>query len=452
MIRTIAIIGRPNVGKSTLFNTLINRKEALTSENPGLTRDRTYSYFMPEGNLKYLIIDTGGFMLGTEKPLVEKVNIQVDIAIQQADLLLFVVDAKEGSVPMDMDIAQKLRKTFKPVILVANKADMPERDIHSNEFFELGFGEIIAVSALLKRNMSGLIDKIISKLPDSFEDKKTNGHLTLSVVGKPNVGKSTLVNRMVGEKRVIVDEEPGTTRNPAKCYLEINGKEWELVDLAGISRRKKGKDVEDIISMVAARKEIERSNACIFLLDLTQELSFVDSRIAGWIVETATPVIIAGNKKDLIEETEEMEESYFLSLIEQMPFMDFASFVMISAKEGQGIKRIHDELGKIMKNSFKEIPQEKLDLLLKKIISKRPPPRAANVRPRVLKLYQESINPPVFKLRINHYRLDKIPQHWKNYVRNSIYKEFDYYGVPLTVKFIPHIGRRAGKGIRIKKQ
>jgi GTP-binding protein len=447
MIKTIAIVGRPNVGKSTLFNTLINRKAAITSPNPGLTRDRTYSYFEPQGNLKYLLIDTGGLMLDTGKPIVEKVNLQVDVAIDQADLLLFVVDAKDGLMPVDRDIAQKLRKTAKPIILVVNKADTPSKDDMLVEFYSLGFERLVSVSALAKRNITGIINEIAEFLPESSEETHPEDHLTMCVVGKPNVGKSTLVNQLVGEKRVIVDSTPGTTRNPAKCYMEINGRKWELVDLAGIWRRNRGKEVEEIISMIAARREIEKADACIFMLDLSEELSFQDRRIAGWIVETATPVIIAGNKVDLIEEMEEgLEEKFHKALVQYMPFMNFAPFIMISAKDGIGIGRIYKELDKIMANSFREIPQEELDFLIEKIVGHKPPPEVANQRPKVLGLYQERVNPPVFKIRVMHHRLDKIPQHWKNYVRNSIYKEFNYYGVPLTVEFIK-VGKRK-KGIR----
>ncbi len=442
MIKTIAIVGRPNVGKSTIFNTIISRREALTSPNPGLTRDRTYSYFEPEGNLKYLLVDTGGLMLNSKKTIEEKVNIQVDVAIDQADLLLFIVDVKDGLLPMDESIAQKLRMTLKPVVLVVNKADSPHKDISTSEFYKLGFSEVVTVSALSKRNLTGLVDIILKNLPDSFADEISDECMTLCVVGRPNVGKSTLVNKLVGEDRMIVDSSPGTTRNPARCYFEINGRQWRLVDMAGMWRKKRGKEIEEIISMLAARKEIERSNACIFLLDLSEPISFQDSRIAGWIVETATPVIITGNKMDLIKAKKGIKEEYNEILIKLMPFMKFAPFIMISAKTGRGIKSIYEELEKIMHNSFRKISQEELDILLDKILSHRPPPEAANVRPEILKLYQESINPPVFKLLVNHYRLDKIPQHWKNYVRNSIYKEYNYYGVPVTVEFRKYTSRR----------
>jgi GTP-binding protein len=444
MINTIAIVGRPNVGKSTLFNTLLNRNEALTSPNPGLTRDRTYSYLMPHGDLKYLLIDTGGLELDSGKAIAEKINLQVDIAIEQADLLLFVVDTKDGLLPMDDQIAHKLRKTKKRVITVINKSDSPKKDIASGEFYSLGFDEYVTISALAKRNISGVIDKIIKILPDSLEEEKQDENLTLCVIGRPNVGKSTLVNRLAGKERVIVSDVPGTTRNPAKCYIDINGRQWELVDLAGIWRRNRGKDVEEVISMIAARRELERANACIFMLDLSETLSFQDSRLAGWIIETATPVIIAGNKADLIEDEKDikdLEESYHVSLLRQMPYINFAPFITISAKEGKGMKRIYDELEKVMANSFRRISQDELDALLQKILVQRKPPKAASVRPEVLKLVQERVNPPVFKLKVIHPRIDKIPQHWKNFVRNCIYKEYGYYGVPLTLEFLKAKGK-----------
>ncbi|MFH1416028.1 MAG: ribosome biogenesis GTPase Der [Elusimicrobiota bacterium] len=442
MTKTIAIVGRPNVGKSTLFNTLINRKEALTSPNPGLTRDRTYSFFSPEGKNRYLLIDTGGLILGAERPIDEKVNMQVDIAIEESDLLLFVVDTKDGPVPLDEKIADKLRKISKPVLLVANKSDSPKYDMHSSEFFGLSLGEPLAVSAKEKRNITGIIERILTMLPDSEEDTDDEDRLRLCITGRPNVGKSTLMNSLAGENRVIVDDEPGTTRNPAKCYINIDGCDWEVIDLAGIWRKKRGKEIEEVLGMIAALKEIERANACIFMLDLSKPLSTGDSRIAGWIVEKATPVVIAGNKMDLIDISREKTEAYYDALIEKMPFMGFAPFVMISASDGTGIKKLKNELGRIKNNTFKQIDQEELDICLEKIIAHRPPPKAANIRPIVLKLYQKGVNPPVFRLVINHYRLDKIPQHWKNYVRNTIAKEFNYYGVPVTVQLKKHISSR----------
>jgi GTP-binding protein len=383
-----------------------------------------------------LLIDTGGLVLDAGEPLTEKINFQVDIAIGQADLLLFIVDIKDGPVPADYEIASKLRKTRKPVLVVANKSDSPSRDTDAYGFFELGIGEAIAVSAKNRRNISGLIEKIDSMLPGSTEDDndEANTNPALCIVGKPNVGKSTLVNKIVGEQRVIVDDSPGTTRNPAKCLHKINNEDWILVDMAGMWRKKRGKHIEEIISMIAARKEIERSDAVILMLDLSEPLTFQDSRLAGWIVEAAKPCIVAGNKLDLIDVSKLSEEEYRASLIKTMPFMKFAPLILISAKNGRGIKKIYSELKKVMKNSRKKIPQEKLDAFIKKVVSKRPPPKAANIRPQIIKLTQAASGLPVFFMLLRHHRLDKIPIHWVNYVKNELYREFEFYGVPVVLK------------------
>ncbi len=435
-IKTIAIVGRPNVGKSSLFNVFINRREALTSPNPGLTRDRSYSYFFPEGNFKYLLIDTGGLMLGTDKDIEEKVNMQVEVAIEEADLLLFVTDAKDGLTPMDEEIAGNLRKTDTPIILVVNKSDIPNMDVAAADFYKLGFNEVVSISAIHKRNIAGLTESIIGILGESNEEKSDSSYLKLCIAGKPNVGKSTLLNLLAGEQRVIVDKVPGTTRNPAKCYLKIEDIDWEITDLAGVSRRKRGKEVEEIISMLASRREIERADICIFMLDLTEPLTFQDCRIAGWIIDSGTSVIIAGNKEDCIEDKSDNEELYRENLLNVMPFMWFAPLILLSAKEGKGINRLYKELKKVVQSTFTEIPQHELDMLLTKMISKRPPPESANKRPIVVKLKQKRVNPPVFNLFIKHHRIDKIPQHWKNYIRNSIYKHYEYYGAPVKVNFV----------------
>lgn len=433
MIKTIAIIGRSNVGKSTLFNRLIKKREALTSSSPGLTRDRNYSYFSPQENLKYLLIDTGGLITRAQKKIEEKVNMQVEVAIDQADLLLFVVDIKKGLTGIDKELSQKIRRASKPVILVVNKSDSHDKDIMANEFYELGFKEMVVISAIHNRNIYNLVDKIIKIYPDSSTERIVKGKVKLSIAGKPNVGKSTLVNRLAGQERVIVDEKPGTTRNPTKCNIKINNEMWEVIDLAGTWRKRTNKETSEIISMIASRREIERAEVSILILDLTSPLTFQDKRIAGWIVESGTSVVIVGNKKDVIEQKPGIEDSYEFSLYTEMPFIRFAPFVMISAKSGEGIDNMVSVLKKVKENSLRKINSQESNDLIREIVANRPPPKFANKRPKVLGLVQEKIHPTVFSVLIKHPRLDKIPQHWKNYVRNSIYKKLDYYGVPIKI-------------------
>ncbi|MGM0441248.1 MAG: ribosome biogenesis GTPase Der [Elusimicrobiota bacterium] len=433
MIKTIAIVGRVNVGKSTLFNALLRKNIAPTSPNPGLTRDRTYSYFVPDNKSTYLLIDTGGIMLETKAGIENKVNFQVEVALQEADLILFVVDVITGLTPVDKQIADKLRKTQKPVLLVVNKADSPGKDIQSSEFYSLGFNNMVVASGEHKRNIDEISSKIKTIIPGSSKEKSQNDFLKLCITGRPNVGKSTLLNQLMGQNRVIVDSNPGTTRNPAKGYLKTPNYEWEITDLAGLWRKKRGKPIEDIVSMITARREIKRADACILMLDLTKELSLQDKRIAGWIVEGGNAVVLAGNKSDRIIYEEGLEEAFERSLIDQMPFIDFAPFIMISAKEGRGIITIFEKLEKIMVNYKKEISQENLDTLIRRCVNKRPPPEAANMRPEIKGLYQVDKNPPLFKIIVRHHRIDKIPDHWINYIKNSIRSEFDFYGVPVRV-------------------
>ncbi|NLB35091.1 MAG: ribosome biogenesis GTPase Der [Elusimicrobia bacterium] len=441
MIRSIAIVGRPNVGKSSLFNALINKRKALTSPNPGLTRDRSYAYFNPVGDASFILIDTGGLIIGADQAIDEKVNSQVDVAIDQADLILFVVDSADGVTSMDEMVADKLRGVTKPIILVANKADSPERDIMSSDFWRLGFEDIVSVSAVHRRNIQGITEKIIAKLPDSRGGKEESEYTTLCIAGKPNTGKSMLVNRITGTERVIVDSVPGTTRNPARSFVDILGEKWELVDLAGMWRKKKSKDVEEVISMLASRREIAASDICVFLLDLTEPLTFQDKRIAGWIIEGQTSVVVAGNKADLVDVTPEIIDAYRKELISRIPYLEFAPFVLISAKTGLGIKKLFSEIKKVKDSASRTIPQEELDQLLGRMIANRPPPETAGVRPVPVRLTQEGDSPPVFKISMKHYRIDKLPEHWRNYAKNYIMNEYKYYGAPVTVK-IAGVGRR----------
>ncbi|MEA3507246.1 MAG: GTPase, partial [Elusimicrobiota bacterium] len=281
MSKTIAVVGRPNVGKSALVNAFLNRREVPISDNPGLTRDRNYSHFeTPSGN-EYLLIDTGGLIFHSGDTLNDKVNLQAEVAMDQADIIIFVTDIKEGCMPVDEDISNKLRKISKPVILTVNKADSPALNLTETDFYKLGFKETIAVSALHKRNIYNLIDMIERIIPSPLEKRQQESIHTLAIAGKPNVGKSTLLNTLLGEERVIVDDKPGTTRNPARSYININGESWRIVDLAGLHRKKRGKEVEEIISMVIARREIDGSDVCILMLDLTEPLTFQDKRIAS---------------------------------------------------------------------------------------------------------------------------------------------------------------------------
>ncbi len=434
MISSAAIVGRPNVGKSTLYNALLDRKKALVSSNPGMTRDRTYSLFYPTAGKKCLLVYTGGLIMKTGDPFEEKINMQVDAALKQAEIILFVVDLKEGLLPADEDVAQKLRKTSKPVLLVVNKADLPLHEKDSAEFYSLGFKNMVTVSAMHKRNISACVDFISSNLRLEKERETEPGLRVLSIAGKPNVGKSTLVNKISGEERVIVDRMPGTTRNPARCPVELQGHSWELADLAGMWRKKRGKKAEDLISMTASRKEIEFSDVTVLMMDLTLPLSFQDKRIGGWIIESGCGVVAAGNKYDLTEKNEGIKEAYEISFRQTMPYLDFAPFILISASTGKGLENLYRTVNRVYLNAHKRVPQEELDLFLKKAVDKKPPPPAANERPRVISMAQTGVNPPVFTIFVRHPRLDKIQQSWKNYIRNSIYREFKYYGVPVKVK------------------
>ncbi|MGM0567600.1 MAG: ribosome biogenesis GTPase Der [Elusimicrobiota bacterium] len=441
MINTVAIIGRPNVGKSTLFNALLEKRRALTSSNPGMTRDRTYAAFNPSKNKKCLLVDTGGMVPGSKEYMPGKINMQVEIALSQADIILFLVDAKSGLLPLDEEIAQKLRRTNKPVQLVVNKADIPEHEVSKAEFYALGFNEITAVSAVHKRNISSCVEFISQHTPAAEAKEEKDSRRILSIAGKPNVGKSTLVNKIFGEERVIVDECPGTTRNPASCPVKIKGKDWEIVDLAGMWRKKRGKEVEDLISMTASRREIENSDICILMLDITKPISFQDKRIANWIVESGAGVIAAGNKLDLGAGINNIEEVYEEGFSLEFPYLYFAPFILVSAKTGEGIEELLGMINRVYENAHKRISDEDLDLLLRRAIKKKPPPEAANERPIILSLTQRGVNPPCFTLLVKHRRLDKIQESWKNYIRNLIYREFGYYGVPIKIKMKKHRSR-----------
>nr|WP_284698217.1 ribosome biogenesis GTPase Der [Thermoanaerobacterium thermosaccharolyticum] len=427
----VGIVGRPNVGKSTLFNKITGQRISIVEDKPGVTRDRIY-YETEWLGRKFILVDTGGLEPDSEDEFFSKIRMQVEAALKTVDLILFVIDAKDGLSPVDEDIANMLRKSHKKVILVLNKVDsFKEMPISYYDSMRLGFGEPIAISASNGLGIGDLLDEVIKNIPEHIDDYDEET-IKICFIGKPNVGKSSLVNKILGEERAIVSDIPGTTRDALDTYFEKDDKKYVIIDTAGM--RKKGR-IEDKIerySVLRALSAIDRSDICILVIDATEGPTEQDTKIAGYAFEQNKAIIIAVNKWDLIEKDNNTVNEYLKLIKEKFSFMSFASTIFISAKTGQRLNKLFEEINSVWEEYNKRISTGLLNNVISEALLINPPPAEKG---RLLKIYyvtQFGIKPPSFAVFVN----DPEIMHF-SYVRfleNTIRDNFGFQGVPLKIE------------------
>jgi GTP-binding protein len=427
----VGIVGRPNVGKSTLFNKITGQRISIVEDKPGVTRDRIY-YETEWLGRKFILVDTGGLEPDSEDEFFSKIRMQVEAALKTVDLILFVIDAKDGLSPVDEDIANMLRKSHKKVILVLNKVDsFKEMPISYYDSMRLGFGEPIAISASNGLGIGELLDEVIKNIPEHIDDYDEET-IKICFIGKPNVGKSSLVNKILGEERAIVSDIPGTTRDALDTYFEKDNKKYVIIDTAGM--RKKGR-IEDKIerySVLRALSAIDRSDICILVIDATEGPTEQDTKIAGYAFEQNKAIIIAVNKWDLIEKDNNTVNEYLKLIKEKFSFMSFASTIFISAKTGQRLNKLFEEINSVWEEYNKRISTGLLNNVISEALLINPPPAEKG---RLLKIYyvtQFGIKPPSFAVFVN----DPEIMHF-SYVRfleNTIRDNFGFQGVPLKIE------------------
>ncbi|WP_432416342.1 ribosome biogenesis GTPase Der [Thermoanaerobacterium thermosaccharolyticum] len=427
----VGIVGRPNVGKSTLFNKITGQRISIVEDKPGVTRDRIY-YETEWLGRKFILVDTGGLEPDSEDEFFSKIRMQVEAALKTVDLILFVIDAKDGLSPVDEDIANMLRKSHKKVILVLNKVDsFKEMPISYYDSMRLGFGEPIAISASNGLGIGDLLDEVIKNIPEHIDDYDEET-IKICFIGKPNVGKSSLVNKILGEERAIVSDIPGTTRDALDTYFEKDNKKYVIIDTAGM--RKKGR-IEDKIerySVLRALSAIDRSDICILVIDATEGPTEQDTKIAGYAFEQNKAIIIAVNKWDLIEKDNNTVNEYLKLIKEKFSFMSFASTIFISAKTGQRLNKLFEEINSVWEEYNKRISTGLLNNVISEALLINPPPAEKG---RLLKIYyvtQFGIKPPSFAVFVN----DPEIMHF-SYVRfleNTIRDNFGFQGVPLKIE------------------
>lgn len=425
----VALVGRPNVGKSTIFNRLVGKKIAIIEDTPGVTRDRIY------GNVKYNnynfhLIDTGGIDISEEK-FNDSIKIQAELAIDEADLVLFVVDGKEGLTANDSVIRDILRKSNKEIILVINKIDSKLYKEHEYDFYELGFDKIIEVSGEQNIGFSNLFNEITNNLKEVPEEEDST--IKFSVIGRPNVGKSSLVNAILNEERVIVSNEAGTTRDAIDTVFNYHDEKFTVIDTAGM--RKKGKVYEAVekYSLLRSLKAIDRSDVCLVVIDASEGIIEHDKHIAGYAKEAGKATIIVVNKWDLIENKDEEMKKFIKDIRNNFQFMPYAPIVFLSSLTKKRIHTLMPEVIKVYENSHREVGTSLINDVLKDAYELNLPPTYKGKRLKIYFAHQSNIAPPTFEIKVNNKGL--IHFSYERYLENKIREAFDFEGTPIVLSF-----------------
>ena len=425
----VEVVGRPNVGKSTLFNRLAGERISIVQDTPGVTRDRIYADVEWTGR-KFTLIDTGGMEIGAEDIILKQILQQAEIAIETADVVLFVTDGKTGMTDDDKQVANMLRKTKKPVVLAVNKVDSVERDsMNIYEFYELGIGDPIAISAGQALGLGDMLDEVIAYFPEQQEYDEEDEVIKVAIIGKPNVGKSSLINKILGEDRLIVSDIAGTTRDAIDTPIEIDGQKYIFIDTAGMRRKSKIKEEIERFSIIRAVAAVERCDVAILLIDANEGITDQDTKIAGIAHERGRAAIIAVNKWDVIEKNDKTMNQYLKDIGNELAYMPYAPKVFISALTGQRIKRMLELIQTVYQNHALRISTGLLnDVLIEATAMQQPPADKG----RQLKLYymtQVSIKPPTFVIFVNDRELFHFS--YRRYIENQLREAFGFVGTPI---------------------
>jgi GTP-binding protein len=426
----VAIVGRTNVGKSTLLNRLAGRRIAVVADLPGTTRDRVFAFVSWQG-WELTVVDTGGWQTKASTSLEQKVKQQVEAAIAQADAIIFLVDAKDGAIAADEEIADILRTANKPIMLAVNKVDSAKQANQVADFYHLSIGEPIPISAHHNRGIDELMDAVLASLSPQPISIAETGEAKLAIVGRPNVGKSTLLNTLLRDERAIVHESPGTTRDLLDAVIRWDDKEILLVDTAGIKRRGRVGAGVDYYSLLRALQAINRCDVALLLIDASEFITAQDMHIAGYIIEVGKGIILLVNKWDLVPQEQRQEFKH--SVEQRLRFAHYIPIIYISAKLGQGINRILPQAWEIWQERQKQIPQSEVDELVKQAIGSHPPPRTGSRRLHIARAYQDESQPATFVLKVNDPKL--VHFSYQRYLENKLRRGFDFRGVPLKLIF-----------------
>ena len=425
----VAVVGRPNVGKSTLFNALAGERISIVKDTPGVTRDRIYAEVSWLGRA-FTLIDTGGIEPESKDIILSQMREQAQIAIDTADVIIFMSDVHQGLVDADAKVADMLRHSRKPVVLVVNKVDSFEKympDVY--EFYNLGIGEPIPISSAGKLGLGDMLDEVLNYFPEETEGEQEDGRTKVAIVGKPNVGKSSLINHLIGEERVIVSEIAGTTRDAVDTEVAWNGREYIFIDTAGLRRKSKIKEELERFSIIRAVTAVERADVVILMIDATEGVTEQDAKIAGIAHDRGKGIIIAVNKWDAIEKDDKTMYKHTDRIRQVLSFMPYAEILFISAKTGQRTSRIFDMVDVVLENNSMRIATGVLNEIMSEAVAMQQPPSDKGKRLKLYYITQVAVKPPTFVIFVN----DKKLMHFSytRYLENRIRDAFGFQGTSL---------------------
>ncbi|PWM36747.1 MAG: ribosome biogenesis GTPase Der [Clostridiales bacterium] len=427
----VAIVGRPNVGKSTFFNRICKKRIAIVEDTPGVTRDRLFQD-AEWLNYKFTLIDTGGIEPSSEDVILSQMKHQAELAIDAADVILFFVDAKDGLVPADYDVADILRRSDKPVILVVNKTETKADEEMMYDFYALGIGEVFAISGAQGLGLGDLLDEVVKHFDPADEEDNDEQVKKVAIVGKPNVGKSSLTNKILGHNRSIVSDIPGTTRDSIDSPFERDGEKYIIIDTAGMRKKSRIEDESvERYSVIRSLAAVRRADIVVVMIDAEEGITEQDVKIAGFVVEEGKPVIIAVNKWDAIEKDTHTIEEYNKKIVTELAFMTYAPRLYISAKTGQRIDKLFMLIDSVYENSVRRITTGLLNDCIREAVLAVEPPSDKGRRLKIYYATQVATGPPTFVLFVNDAALMHFS--YQRYLENFLRKSFDFSGTPVRV-------------------
>ena len=431
-IPVVAVVGRPNVGKSTLFNRFLGRRLAIVDDAPGVTRDRNFARADWAGR-SFFVVDTGGVIEDSDEPLHRAIREQAMAAVQEADVILFVVDGRAGIHPLDEKLADILRKSPQPVILVVNKLDNLPRDQSHLDFWAMGMGEPYPLSALSGKASGNLLDAVVAEFPESPEEEEGEGVIRVAVIGKPNVGKSSFVNRMFGEERVVVSEVPGTTRDPVDTPMQYHGRTLIFIDTAGLRRQSRVKDSLEYYSALRTARVIQQADVCLVLVDATEELSSQDLKVVEQAWDAGSGIVMLVNKWDLVEKDTQTAPVREKEMRQKAKFLQSVPILFTSALTGQRARKALDLVLQVQEERHRRIETHEVNEALEQIYRRQPPPHSRGRPVKIRYGTQVSVAPPTFLFFSNLPK--EIPAHYIRYVQNSLRRRWGFMGTAVRIRF-----------------
>ena len=428
----VAVVGRPNVGKSTFFNRVIGQRVAIVDDTPGVTRDRNFARADWAGR-NFFLVDTGGVIEGSNEPLERAIREQAYAAVEESDLILFLADGKTGVHPLDERLAEILRKSSPPVLLVVNKMDRIPEDQSHLDFWSLGMGDPLPVSAISGRGSGDLLDAVVANLPEREETLQDEGVVRVAVIGKPNVGKSSFINCLFGEDRVVVNAEAGTTRDPIDTPLQYHGHSLVFVDTAGLRRQSRVKDSLEYYASLRTAKVVRDADVCLVLVDATEPIHVQDLKVAEQAWEAGAGVILVANKWDLVQKDHRTAIQFEKDLQQRAPFLKWIPVMFTSALSGQRVRKCLDQVLEVQKIRHQRVSTAEFNQALESLIRRQPPPHSRGRRVKLRYGTQVSVAPPTFIIFSN---LPKaLPEHYIRYVHNSLRDRWGFVGSPIRIRF-----------------